>query len=408
MYPAVVVLADYAGTVNLSNRTEVRGRHTQGADPDPSLDLVDIPAARIDIRAHRWNYSLGYSAAIVLPAVQEELVPQVLQFGDVGATFQYRRVRIGLAEYGGYGEQNSAHLIQEPAPAGGPSAPPPSGGAGGPAPLLPNPAVLRFGSSRTVLTAELQLTRRWLGASSVEYGVAGGVDEDSRALLPFVRGPRAEARASFSATRLDSLETRASVLRTDTSTAPCSAAVRDAAPGASCSPTAEAAQLTESWQRRLTRRAQLSVGAGASVVGVRLLPEDPFVEKVFPVALASFQHERQRNLPTSLRLEAQVGPLLDVRTGIVDELAQATLDSRLTIRPVTLIFTLGATHSLGSQFVEAAGSLQGSFEAEYRVDDYVSLGTGVRYAWQEQGGVQTFSGGSAFAQVTLRAPPARF
>src|SRR5437899_5093363 len=115
MMPSVVLLADYAGTVNLSNRVEVRGRHTDNANPDPSLDLVDVPRARIDLKGHHWEYSLGYSAMIVLANAQEVAqrapaaqpsganqaagasIPagfsaEALQSGDVSASWHDRRV----------------------------------------------------------------------------------------------------------------------------------------------------------------------------------------------------------------------------------------------------------------------------------------------------------------------------
>ena len=111
MLLAATVLLAAAGTVDLSNRTEVRARDAQGQVPNPSLDLVDLPTARFALRDHTWDTTLDYSALAVLPDVQTTLQPQVVQFGDVGFHWHARHVRIGVVEYASYGEQNSAVLL---------------------------------------------------------------------------------------------------------------------------------------------------------------------------------------------------------------------------------------------------------------------------------------------------------
>src|SRR5262249_20293027 len=162
---------------------------------------------------------------------------------------------------------------------------------------------------------------------------------------PVVRSPRAEASATYSVTRRDDVQTRVSVLRSDVSSGPCSPAVVGVTPGATCSPTAEVAEVTEAWRRRVTRTTEASIGAGASVIAARPAPEDPFVNRMFPTAAASIQYARAGRAPSVVRMSGQLAPFLDARTGIVDERAQAILEASLPLRLLLLSGTAAATHS---------------------------------------------------------------
>jgi hypothetical protein len=439
MMPSVVLLADYAGTVNLSDRIEVRGRHADNANPDPSLDLIDVPRARIDLRDHLWDYSLGYSAIIVFANAQEVgakqpaadanqptgatpagLSTQVLQSGDVSATWHDRRARLGVAEYGTYGYQNSALLLGAPVSTTGtptPSSTPTptplpvaTGGTGVQA--LAQASTIEFGASRTALTAQLQFSRQWAGTSQIEYGLQGGMNAAARAVLPLIKGPRAEASTSVTVTRLDILETRLSAFATEASETPCPAsASSDVVIPANgvCTPAVQSGQLTETWRHRITPRSQISVGAGVSSVRLRLGAESAFASRVYPVAVAGFQHERELNdVRTVIRLDAQVAPVLDFRTGLADQRAQATGSLTLPMKLVTASGTLGATHTLASDAGQKLTSLQVSGELDYRVERFMTFGGGVRYVWQDQGPAGSFAGGLAFLQITFIAPAGRF
>lgn len=84
--PAAISLvhADIAATVSASNRTEIRGRDTQGATPNPSLDVADTPTVRLAASDPWWNLSLGYSAVAIAPDLEIGLDPQLLQSADIG------------------------------------------------------------------------------------------------------------------------------------------------------------------------------------------------------------------------------------------------------------------------------------------------------------------------------------
>jgi hypothetical protein len=433
MLPAAVLLADYsgmAGTVEVSNRTEFRVRLTEvsGATPfavgtpttgspttpaasasvpNPGLDLVDIPELRVDLKQHAWEYTLDYSAFAIEPDMElGPSTPQVLESAALGAVWHDPRVRLGLTEYGQFGLENSAYL----ALASTGMTQPPGGAMVQP---LTNPESIYYGASRTDLEGIYQLSRQWLGRTLLEYNEQGGLDANSRTILPVVQGPRAEAMAGHKVTRLDTVETRLSGAvswSTSISSAECSPYLVTPIPtGESCKADAESAQLTETWRRSLTPHSEAWLGVGPGVVFARIRPEDPYTHAIYPVGVGGFQYSRSvAEVKTVLRLDLQVAPLVDVRTGIIDDRAQGALTLTVPIRYLKLTGTLSGTRSVDPLFTEPVTSVQGSFEAEYRVESYLSLGGGIRYAWQEQTNFGTFSTGLLFVQATFRAPVLRF
>ncbi len=415
LHAAVVVYADYVGTVDVSNRTEVRARHTEGATPDPSFDLVDTPTARVGLRDHQYDYTLGYTAVTVAPDIQTQVAPQLFQYGDVGAAWHDRRVRVGVTETVTYGVQNPGLLLTLPAaPAAnapaptGPTPPPPTTAPPG-AQALAAPTTLYSGSSTTALVARLTVTRRWTATSSLAYAMGGGLDTSSRAALPFVRGPRADALASYSMTRLDVLDSRVAAQRGTATAGACNPVIAGVTAADTCSPIAESAQLSESWRRQVTRSTQAWIGGGASALRIRLRPGDAYVGRVYPVGLAGFLHEHEVNgIRTVVRFDAQLAPLFDTRTGILDERATGTLSLTLPYRRFTFLAALAGTHSIASPFVRPIRVVQGTVEADYHVSRLLTVGAGGRYAWQDSLGGTAFVSGMAFAQATFHAPQIKF
>jgi hypothetical protein len=406
LFAAAYVLADtaYAGTATLSDRFEVRGRDTAGV---LGVDLADVPTAHLGVTNRRWEYTLDYSALAILPDVELGVSPQLLQSGDIGVSWRNRRVRIGLTEYATYGQSNSTYLLGGPATTVvQPVTPTPVGG--GPQ-LLAQPATLLFGSSRTVLASQLAFSRRWSGTASIEYDVQGGLDAASQAYLPFVSGPRADATATYALTQVDSLQTRASALESSASSSPCSPVAINVPPGSSCDPAVQEVLVTETWQHRLSRTWQSALGAGASYLRARLRDEQPYEQFVYPVGSASIERVtgplENRNI---IRLEALVSPVLDVRIGVLDERAQATFDVSQRFRNTTVRGRVAAARSIESPLVEPATFFQTSLETDVRLSPIVSVGGGIRYAWQEQAPLGAFSGGFVFAGVTFSAPEIRF
>jgi hypothetical protein len=414
---AVVVLADYAGTVELSNRTEVRGRHvtqslpaasTAGQPPDPSMDLADSVLARISLKNHEWDHSLGYSAIGSFPDTELGVHPQLFQNGDIGTTWHTRQVQLTVAEYAGYGEQNSAYLLTVPTPAQAVPIVPPAGVPGA-APPLAQPTTIRLGNSRSVLGSRLVFSRRWFATTLVEYQMQGGVDAESRATLPFLYGPRGEASATYALSRVDDLETRASWQHSQTSEVPCNVALEGYVPGSTCAPTSDIVRGTETWQHRLSRSSSASLGGGGAYLKVHVNPDTPTFVRIYPAVVASFRHEHVvEDVRTTFRIDAQIAPSLDVRSGIADERAIGATSLALPFRDYALTGSLTVSRTISSQLIQPLTMLQGGLEVDYHLDRHVSVGTGARFAWQEQGSLGSFATFAAYAALTLRAPQVHF
>ncbi len=403
---AAYVFADtaYAGSAEIANRVEVRGRDTQGT---VGADIVDMPSAHLAVSTHRWDYVLDYSAVAMLPGVELGLSPQLLQLADIGATWHSRRVRIGLTEYGTYGQENSSYLIGGPTTTISPTTP--SVPVGGGTQLLAPPATITYGSSRTVLASQLVLSRRWGATASVEYSMQGGLDAASRAYLPFVTGPRADASATYALTRVDALETRASALARTATSGPCSPVAIGVPTGALCDASAQEALATETWRHRLTRTWQTALGGGAGLVRVRLRDVDPYQTFVFPIGSASIEHAtgpvEKRNV---VRLEALVSPVLDVRLGLLDERAQTMLDVTQRWKDTHLTARVAGARTIDSSLVQPATVFQSGLGVEVDLSKTTSAGGGIWYFWQEQGSLGTFSGGFVFVGLTVHTPELHF
>ncbi len=408
---AAHVLGDAAGTLDLSDRLEVRGRNTQFSAgpiiPNPSLDLVDTATARLGLVAPRWAYTFGASTVAMLPDIEAFVTPMVIQSGDAGVTWHDREVTIGLAEYGAYGLINSI--------ATGPLVAPTSGAAPPPATvqLLSQPGNVYYLSSRSVLTATDRVSRRWTLALTTEYAVQGGLDAPSRLVMPFVRGPRAEVTATYALSRRDDLETSVMAQRSDTSEGYCSPYIAPSylpQPGQLCAPVGQVGQFTEGLRHALSNEAHLSAAVGVAGAQVRFQDvQSQFDNAVFPVATAGLEWSRRgEGEPRTLRLDFAAAPFIDLRSGIVDERAQVTGSLHIPMRDLVYSGTLGATRSIASPFVLPMTSFQSDAEVEYLVSKVVGVGGGVRYLWQDQVGLGTLSLAIVFAQVTFRTAHLRF
>lgn len=320
-----------------------------------------------------------------------------------------------MTEYAQYGEENSQYLFGGPSPQ--PLVPPPATTpAGGGVQPLPEPATLQYGNSQTTLASQLVLAPRWRTGLTVNYSLQGGLDPASREALPFTRGPRADASLAYALTRLDTLESRAWVLRSDASSQPCSPLVLTVPAGSTCAPTTEEAQVEEVWRHALSRAAEGWIRGGVSFVQSRLQPQAAYTGSVYPLGSVGLDIAGPPTLldiagtpaPGRLHLELLVAPVFDIRTALVDERAQATAIFTVPFRTISLIGSFAGTRSVATTFTAPLTSLQGGVEVAYRASRTVSMGAGVRFGWQEQDGLGAYSNEMVFTQLTITAPAMRF
>ncbi|MGH7270537.1 MAG: hypothetical protein ACREJ3_08915, partial [Polyangiaceae bacterium] len=180
----VPLAAQYAGTIELLDRTDVRARSTEqlaapaavgpGAPPaaagtgiESGIDFVTTAGARLRLYDRRWEWTLSYSPSLIIPDViplqslglQQPEGVQLLHVGSAGVSWHSRLVHVSLTEAVSYGELNSAFLNQPQAPAGQPLI----------VQTVPAPQTIQFGSSNTDGVVSLQLGRMASGSVGAGY-----------------------------------------------------------------------------------------------------------------------------------------------------------------------------------------------------------------------------------------------
>jgi hypothetical protein len=407
MLPSALLLADYAGTVEVADRVEVHARETQGAQKNPAFDVVDLATLRARITDRRWEYAAAYTPSFTAPDLELGWNPQLLHAGMLGVGWHDRRVRLTLTESASYGVQNTAFLA---------AVQPAMGTLPVTTPTLTQPASIDIGSSRTFLASDLELSRVTTFGADVGYTIQGGLDAAAQAVLPLLQGPRADAHLLVKATRVDTFVTDALVQRSDAESGPCSALIPGVTAADECQVESYIGQTSESWRRRLAPHDTISLGAGLAVARTRIRSSDTFATYVYPVALASYEHETRLvasalelspdtgSAHAVLRVDAQIAPYIDVLTGAEDYRAQGTISLTVPFYRTTVRVAMWSMKSIESQFIAPVTMYRVDVDLDHRLSDVLSVGIGARYAWQDQAPFGVLQTGILLAQATVRAP----
>jgi hypothetical protein len=434
MLTPVVLAADYAETLQLSDRTDVRVRATQtqaaqtptGTQAQPAtsgLDLANQATAVYSADDRVWRFSLVYSPVVTLQDVQKGIdaqnEPQVLQTATGLAAWHTRRQRLTLAESVTYGHFNSAYLFQPGAPSTTSSpgqVPPtmtmPTGTAATPSTqLAPLPTNVYYGSTLTTVALSEAIDRRSSVTVDGGYIAAGGLDQESRATFPLSYGPRADASFGYSLSRTLRTVTAAHAEMADFSATQCYA--DDGTPLAStdCHPEDQLAQISQSLRDTLSRSTLLTVGAGVSYARFRSDSGAPYQTNVYPDGQASIAYRfGQRGMQTFVA-GVQMAPLLDARTGLITYRgqAQATLIDTLS-SVVTLSVDAAGAQTIPTTGPLAASIVRNDVEARFRADRYnrVFMIVGESAQWQSQGALGGFFSIYSYFAVTVTTRALRF
>ncbi len=411
MIATAVLAADYAATLDLSDRTEVRARSTQqisapADQPIPpqasvlGIDLYTQPQARLLVSDRIWEWVVVYTPWLMLPDVELGVTPQLFQVGGASVAWHDRLVRLIIGEDASYGLINSAYLTPQQAVPGQPPTIQPAA----------EPATLLLGSSRSYGTASVRTSRRATFALDVEYLLSGGADAASRAVTPDLHGPRAWASFGYDATRADHLTTFASVQRADFATAPCAAAPGQVvAPGTMCAPQDVLALAEETLTHNLSRTVGLVLGAGAAVTSDRLTGDVPYGTTFFPVADASLQVHFGHEGKSLFAIYGRLAPYVNMLYGIVSNylIGEASLRDELTTR-IAVRVAVGAAETLPTDTPAATNLVRGEVELDYRASRWVELAVGERGYWQEELGFGAFVSTFGFVGITVREPTLHF
>jgi hypothetical protein len=411
MIATAVLAADYAATLDLSDRSEVRARTTQqlSAPPDQpippqltplGIDVYSLLQARLHVDDRVWEWVVGYAPWIMLPDLELGVTPQVYQVGSASVAWHDRLVKVTLGEDASYGQINSAYLTPAAVVPGQPPTIQPAA----------EPATIFVESSRSYVTSSVRVNRRAALTLGVEYLFSGGADAASRAVIPFQQGPHAWGSFDYDVTRVDRLTTYASFQRADFMTAPCvTVPGQTVAPGAQCAPQDVVALAEETLTHKLSRTAGLVLGAGGAFATERLTQDVPYGTTFFPVADASLQVQFGYERRSMFQIYARLAPYVNMLDGIVANnlIGEASLRDQLTRRVVVRVL-VGAAQMLPTDTPAATGLVRGEVELDYLASPWLELAVGERGFWQNELGLGTFVSTFGFVGVTVREPTLHF
>jgi hypothetical protein len=424
MLPLVVLAADYAGTLEVAERTEVRARATQqtgSASPPGGVDVLAQPQLRAHADDRRWELTLGYMPSLTLTDLEASASALVLHTGGAAVRWHDRSVRVGLTEDAVYGTFNSANLVApnaptqvSNAPAAAPAAPPTA------IQPTPPPTPITLLATRIALSTFARTDPRTLLSAGAAYLTSGGADAKSRLSLPESYGPRADASLSYSVSRRDQVVTSAfgqAANVTGVACTPTGVAAGSPPPGttaatggaqSTCAAQDQLAHLDEAVNHAVAPTAMFSVGIGASVARSRPSGDLPYRTVLFPSGAISFQYGSPQRTGFVLGLSATLGPFIDPQTGALSNRAQqnATLVEPFS-QVITLRLSVGGAEPIPADPLTAT-ILFGDMSVDVLADRAVALAVGARGMWQKGDALGEFFSAFGYLAVTLTAPRLRF
>jgi hypothetical protein len=426
MLPTVVVAADYAGTLVLSDRTDVRARATfqgaaapgaqavvgQGNGATFAFDLVNTPQAAGQITDRRWTLRLDYQPSFTLPDLEMGFTPQVYNTGVAGIAWQNREVRLSLTESASFGQVNSGYLFQ-PGVTGQPSTGMGMGtgmgmAAGGTqqsTQLAASPQNITFVMSNTVLRGDYRFGNRNSAYASASYLVSGGLNT---ALLPEQYGPRFELGFTHIASRRDQFVTLGSAQAAIFTEQPCVSST-DVVLNELCNPQVDLLQLTEGVRHSFDLETNLEIDGGASLVRSRQKDADPFSTTVYPAGLVALTHSYRGRDQLTLRIDASYQPVIDARSGFTNDRLQADLSLGDSLnRVVRLVVTARGAQTIPTDAPLAASLVGGEVDLDILLSKVVRLSLGDATQWQEQQPYGAFFSTYGFFAVTVATHALRF
>jgi hypothetical protein len=451
MIAIAVLAAQYAGTLDLLGTARVDARLS-----DP-LNLVEVSnrteqiviagdafltaTGRLHVSDRRWDYTLTYSPSFTAPDLELEFdsvpagttTPTSIQAATASIAWHDRFASVIVSESASYGALSTALPYQAQGTAAGQTAtaapamtPGQTMSAGqtaatGQTTLLSAEKTVPFGSSNTSATLTLRPERRTTVTVTGGYVSSGGLDPKARSVLPEQFGPSASASVGYATTPADRLFTVASAQDT-TTVGPCPPPLFGPPPPGPpfCRTETPIAQIEETLRHQLSSAANLSVGAGLAVSVVQALVTSTLVTPtqvqdrnlaILPVAGVTYSQQLNPTGTHSLLLSSQLGPNVDLFTGLLSERLQTLAALTDQVAPmVTLALTAGVLRSLPFPTTSYALTIvSAGAEARIYLTKQLDLLLGEQNVWQYEVGypspVVSLVG---YAGVTARAPTLHF
>jgi hypothetical protein len=424
MIAAAVLLAQYAGTLDVLDTVRIGARVTQpapivainssGASTQPtqgrdvvSADVSMAITARLQLRDRRWDYVLTYSPTFTAAAVELGFNPQTFHNGVATVAWHDRFLRVTLSEVGSYGQYNSAFLYAQPT-------------APGQTVVLqsaPVPTTIDFGASNTLASVAFRFERHATLTIAAGYSFAGGLNAVGQAVLPEQYGPRADVSLTYGLSRRDSLVTLVgSYDLTTWGACPGQALASSQQPTAIqyCRERASSLDLRETFRHQLSATASLSLHAALDAS----IEEGPSVGKelvILPGGGGAFDARFGTKGLSTFTLSASVDPYVDIRTGLVSNRLTATAAvSDRASSSVTLRYSVGVLRSLPFPMSDPypLTTLNGGVDSRIRLSRQFDVVLGTQALWQYQPGfdpaISTIVSAIGYVGVTARAPTLHF
>ena len=378
--PALLA-APYRGTVDLSDRTELRGGDF-GLPTDPALNAETVPSIGLSLETHTSALTLGYAPRFALTDLQLGLYPSILQNGSADLSWHARQVRISLTEYASYGTLNYSSL-QLPASA--------APGSFRVDPLLRR--IVSYEGTSTALALVLTPERRWSLRFALSYSLSGAANEADRDVLPLYYGPRFETAFDYAVTRPTHSVTRASVERATVSTGQQYVFV----------------QGTEGIAQHLDKMTDAELAVGVTEVRSDLPPPRSELRyDTYGTVEAVLNHRLPYRDRFDLQFRAALSPAINRVTGLVTQQLQAIVRSNFRNYPWTSAFEGGFADSIHDEPGSIA-VISGQVTVGYFFSKPVEVEAGTRLAWQKVGGADSATVQKLlFVALTLRDPTLHF
>jgi hypothetical protein len=406
MLPTVALLGQYAGTLEVLDSTRVSARATQpapviaGQAPIIGMDVATALTARVVLTSRTMEFVASYSPTLTLPDIELGVAPIVIQGGLVSSSWHDRHLRVSLSEIGTYGQLNSGLLYQPVAVPGQPPA----------VEAAPAAQTIDYGASISNGSLAYAVDRHTTVTVLASYSYRGGLTAAAQGLLPLQTMVRAGASAAYALSRQDLLTTQANAQEVDTR-GQCPPPIGDStpapAPTAFCNEEAQVVQLEQTITHRLSSATLLSAGGGAALVLNHAL--NLHDTEYVPTALVSLASQGVRS---RVSLSAQLAPIPDLRTGLVNDRIESTATWTETLDAgSSLSLSTGVLRSVS--FVNGDDPypltvVNGEVLALMHLGRALDVGFGVRAFWQEQTGYGNFGSEIAYVTVNTRVPTVHF
>lgn len=404
-----------ATAITLADRSEVRARPELAGENRVVLDVETRPEVALALTSRRTRLEARYAVSLTaFDLTQPSGV--VYQSLDGTASFRLRKAMIYLRESSGYGQRNLRLAgLSAPAATPAPAEPAEPGTPTTPQPTTPVPnrtedQALSYASMAVGAGMSALLSRRLTLNLELNYGVSGGLDNETVTRDATTSGTTigaVSATSSYPLQRIETAQARldAQLSRKDVLSWRANASQFETSPEIS----AFVASAEQLYAHRLSRNASFGLSAGVAYVQYRAAADLPRQREVQPLASAELGVEHRRGpLGTSFGVDVSLAPIVDRRTGLVDERANFNLRGGTFNGPWSLTLQAAGTRSLDQDSISSLTVLQGSGALGYALSKRARVEAGSAMTLQATGGSDTLTPiWGIFAALTLQSRPLR-